>query len=257
MGAEPEIRFDDGNISGAVRVGNTVRRATGPWTPAVHALLRHLEQAGFDGAPRVLGFDERGREVLSFIAGVTIPPSLASFWADTLLVEVAHLLRRYHDATAGFVAPPGAAWRVLVGAPTAGEVVCHNDIAPWNTVVVDGRPTAFIDWDFAAPAPRAWDIAHALWRYVPLYPDPAFGRPTDHARRLAVFCDAYGLADRRGLLDTVERRLKASYDTLAAWAAAGDPAFVALWRDGHADGSVDDIAYLRRHRAEFERHLNA
>ena len=61
MDAEPEIPFDDGNISGAVRVGNTVRRAAGWWTLAVHALLRHLEQAGFDGAPRVLGFDERGR----------------------------------------------------------------------------------------------------------------------------------------------------------------------------------------------------
>jgi hypothetical protein len=30
-----------------VRVGGTVRRPTQPWTPAVHALLRYLEDAGF------------------------------------------------------------------------------------------------------------------------------------------------------------------------------------------------------------------
>jgi hypothetical protein len=42
-------------------------RATGPWTHRVHQLLRHLEAAGFDGAPRLLGIDEHGREVLAFI----------------------------------------------------------------------------------------------------------------------------------------------------------------------------------------------
>lgn len=45
----------------AVRVGDTVRRQVGPHTQAVHALLRHFERVGFDGAPRVPGFDERGR----------------------------------------------------------------------------------------------------------------------------------------------------------------------------------------------------
>jgi hypothetical protein len=38
----------------------------------VQALLSHLHAVGFDGAPRPLGIDERGREVLSFIPG-TVP----------------------------------------------------------------------------------------------------------------------------------------------------------------------------------------
>jgi len=105
---EPETRFQDGNISDVVRVGATVRRAPGAWTPAVHALLRHLEAAGFDGAPRTLGFDDRGREVLTFIEGVTVPASLEGYRSDHVLVEAARLLRRYHDATATFVPPPGA-----------------------------------------------------------------------------------------------------------------------------------------------------
>ncbi|HKW77884.1 MAG TPA: aminoglycoside phosphotransferase family protein, partial [Candidatus Limnocylindria bacterium] len=57
-----------GNLQDTVRVGDTVRRRTGPWTPAVHALLRHLEKRGFP-APRVRGIDERGREILGYIEG--------------------------------------------------------------------------------------------------------------------------------------------------------------------------------------------
>ena len=52
-----------------VRVGDTVRRPVGPHTEAVDALLRHFEAVGFDGAPRALGRDERGRQVLSFVEG--------------------------------------------------------------------------------------------------------------------------------------------------------------------------------------------
>nr|WP_026876336.1 hypothetical protein [Jiangella gansuensis] len=48
-----------------VRVGETVRRPVMPWSAAVQALLLHLEAVGFPYAPRFLGLDEHGREVLS------------------------------------------------------------------------------------------------------------------------------------------------------------------------------------------------
>jgi len=45
-----------GNMTGGVvRVGDTVRRPAAPWTPAVHALLDHLQAVGFRGAPRAHG----------------------------------------------------------------------------------------------------------------------------------------------------------------------------------------------------------
>jgi hypothetical protein len=119
-------------------------------------------------------------------------------------------------------------------------------------VFVGARPVALIDWDFAAPAPRAWDVAYALWRFVPLYGSVAFGGPAEQARRIRLFCDAYGLAERQGLLEVVERRQQALHDTLVAWGQAGAPAFAAMLRDGHADGIRDDIAYLRRNRALLE-----
>ena len=64
-----EEELGGGGLTPVVRVGETVRRTTGPWTPAVHALLEHLADVGFDGAPRVEGFDDEGREVLEYVAG--------------------------------------------------------------------------------------------------------------------------------------------------------------------------------------------
>lgn len=252
-----EIPFADGNVTGAVRVGETVRRRTGPWTPAVHALLRRLEAAGFAGAPRVLGFDERGREVLTFIPGETSPDPRMHFGADAALAAAARMLRRLHDTAAGFAPPPDASWRFGVGAPHGGGVICHNDVAPYNTIVAGGRPIAFIDWDFAAPGPPEWDVAHALWRFAPLYGGGVFGGPAEQARRMRVYCAAYGLEDRRGLLDVVERRQVVLYESLRAWAAAGDPAFAALLREGHGDGVLRDLAYLRENSAALAAELEA
>jgi len=77
-----------------------------------------------------------------------------------VLAGIARLTPRYHGAVADFVAPPDAAWQFTVGAPRVGELICHNDIAPWNIVFDGTRPRGLIDWDVAAPAPRAWDIAY-------------------------------------------------------------------------------------------------
>src|SRR5262247_424766 len=66
---EEEVPLPSGRMtSGIVRRGDRLLRPMGPWSPAVHEYLRHLEAAGFDGSPRVLG-TEGNREVLTFIVG--------------------------------------------------------------------------------------------------------------------------------------------------------------------------------------------
>ncbi len=117
MAGPPEIPLTGGRLTaGVVRVGDTVRRPTDRHSPFVHRLLRHLEAVGFDGAPRLLGTDERGREVLGFVDG-HVPPDLGRF-PDAAIAAAGRLLRDLHDATAG--------------SPPAGdhEVVCHNDPSP-------------------------------------------------------------------------------------------------------------------------------
>ena len=174
-----EVPLGGGNMSGGVvRVGGTVRRPAGPWTPAVHALLAHLRDAGFDGAPRPLGTDERGREVLTFIPGtVAWPGGFGLLDGDAPLRRAARLIRDFHDAVAGFTPPPGARWQALLPAG-GGEIIAHNDLAPWNLVIGDGG-WAFIDWDSAAPGTRLQDLAYAMHGFAPLSASPAYQRGDD------------------------------------------------------------------------------
>ena len=204
MDGEVERRLGGGGEeTPVVRVGDTVRRPTGPWTPAVHAVLRHLEAVGFPGAPRVLGVDEHGREILSYLPSEQVWP-----YSEPVLVGVARLLRQLHDALATFTLPPGAVWRY----PTpdaATAVMGHNDVAPFNTVFADGLPYGFIDWELAGPRPPLYDFACAAINFTPLRPDRfcqmvGFPEPPDRGRRLRIFCEEYGLEDRSTLLEALE-----------------------------------------------------
>jgi hypothetical protein len=190
-----EERLGGGNThEEVVRIGNTVRRPTGSWTPGVHALLEHLASAGYDGAPTLLGLDKQGREMLSFVHGEIVwPEHFSLVQTDKALAEVAALIRRYHDAIAEFRFD-GFAWSDR-GADPRGpyEVLCHNDLAPWNLVHGEMRRWTFIDWDLAAPGRLTWDLAWALLSFVPLMPHSML--PDSDARhRIAVFRNAYGRA---------------------------------------------------------------
>lgn len=179
----------------------------------MHALLRHLEKVGFDGAPTVVGADDAGREILTFIEGDVLAagsawrpgkPTPWPSWArtDECLVSTARLLRRFHDAAATFSPPEGAVWR-RYNAPALGrgEVVCHGDIGPHNTVYRAGLPVAFIDWDTIRPNDPIVEFGAAAWKYVPLGDDIYFEKSDFRTRpaldrRLAIFARAYGIHDR-------------------------------------------------------------
>ena len=189
-----EVPLLGGRITpGVVRVGDTVRRPVGPHSPFVHALLRHLETVGFRDAPRFLGVDDKGRECLSYIEGV-VPDNLEAGLTDDQLADAARLLRRYHDATAG---------SLLAGHE---EVVCHGDISPVNTVFVDGRPTALFDFDMARPGPRVRDISYGSFLWLNLGWDGP--PPQEQRRRIRLWCDAYGLDDKTGLIDEIKERVR-------------------------------------------------
>jgi hypothetical protein len=198
-----------GGMGGAVRVGRTVRRPAGPWTPTVQRLLAHLRDRGVTEVPEALGVDAAGRDVTSYLPG-TVPqyPLPPWVWTDDVLVEAARVLRRVHDATAGFDRS-GAVWRLPAHEPA--EVVCHNDAAPYNLVLRDGHVTGLIDWDTAAPGPRAWDLAYLAYRLVPLGPAAADPGPVplpERARRLRLLCQAYGGPTTADVLAVVPRRLR-------------------------------------------------
>ncbi|WP_326553656.1 phosphotransferase enzyme family protein [Micromonospora sp. NBC_01813] len=240
-----------GNVAAAVvRVGDTVRRPAGPWTPAVHAFLTHLRAVGYEGAPRPLGIDAEGREVLTYVPGVVPWPDRFDLLdPDAALRRVGKLVRDLHDAAAGFSPPADAAWQRLIP-PGGADLIIHHDLAPWNLVV--GAAWVFIDWDTAGPGTRLWDLAYAAKGFVPLSADPAWQRP-DAARRLRTLVDAYGLDERqrRDLVPLLARRARSMHDFLAEQSAAGVQPWSRLWREGHGDTWRRDADHIGARKTDW------
>ncbi len=225
------------NLGSVVRVGDTVRRPQRPTSAATHALLRHLESVGFEGAPRLLGVDGQGREVLSYIPGTAVLPPYPD-WAltDEALVSVAELLREYHRAAASFD-PTSWSWPVrLPPAFVAGRLVSHNDPNLDNVVFRDGRAAALIDFDLAGPGSVVWDVACAARQWAPMRPDDWVpdARRGRWAERLRLFVDAYGMAegDRAEVVDAVRANQEWFCRLIEGHVAAGHPGFREYWESG-------------------------
>jgi hypothetical protein len=216
-----EIPLSAGRMThGITRRGGQLLRPVGPWSGAVHEYLRHLESAGFAGAPRVLGTDGE-REILTFIEGEVpadpqwqpghghrLPPYARS---EAALITAAGLVRQLHDAARGY-RPTDTEYRSHPHPPRAGEIVSHGDLGPWNTVYRGGVPVAFIDWDGAGPVDPLVGLAAAAWAFVPLAPpeqlrEAGFHPVPDIGARLRLFVDAYGVSNRRAILPALQRCL--------------------------------------------------
>jgi phosphotransferase family enzyme len=196
-----------------VRRGDAVERPAVPWTASVHALLAHLRAAGLDWVPEPRTAADPACAAVSWLEGeVPAYPMPDWVWAPAVLDRTARMLRELHDATAGF-ARAGRTWALPAREPD--EVVCHNDFAPYNLVFRDGLPVGAIDFEAAAPGPRAWDLAYLAYRLVPLAAPSNHDLPgqPDPDARLARLCTAYGGIDPAAVLALVPERLRALAET--------------------------------------------
>ena len=216
-----------------MRVGDTVRRPVQTHSAATHDLLGHLERVRFEGAPRFLGIDEQGREILSYVKGVA-PINPYPGWAheDGVLASVARLLRAYHDAVESFD-PGDQVWPTHIPAGYGPLLVSHNDPNLDNVVFRDGEAVGLIDFDLAAPGSRIWDVCVAarLWAPLRAAADVHDARRGRSFERLRLFVDAYGL-------DAAERRLVRGalvpshdwiYGLIESEARAGRAGFAGYW----------------------------
>ena len=237
MDTREELALTGGRITqGVVCVGNTVRRPTGPHTPFVHSLLRHLEEVGFAGAPRALGIDEQGREIVSFIEG-HVPPHLTT-WSDGQLVRAAALIRHFHNATAG---------SALAGEE---EVVCHNDLSPCNTVFVKGMSAAFIDFGEAAPGRRSQDVGCAMRLFLDLGPEDADTRT--QGRRMRMMCDAYGIGNEFDAISAIAHSQRATLERSLGRLQSGGSARSVAYSLSSVRWIRGELAWLDAHRDELE-----
>jgi hypothetical protein len=224
------------NAGQVVRAGPHVLRPAGVHAASIHAFLRFLAEAGFDGAPTPISIDPDGRERLVFIEGdVPIAPYPGWCQTDAALVSLARLLRRFHDAARAFD-PSGLTWNSSLADPAGGTLVCHNDPELSNVVFRDGVAVALIDFEFAAPGRPVFDLAHLARLCVPIEDEADQGRlgwqPADRGARLRLVADAYGL-DHDGRTELLSAIVQAM-DRLEAWVRRrvheGDPVSVDLWK---------------------------
>jgi hypothetical protein len=267
-----EVPLAGGDVTeGVVRAGDTVRRPVGPHSPLVHALLAHLESAGFEGAPRFLGIDGGGREVLSYIGGEVAgrprPPWIAD---ETRLASVGRLVRAYDDAAASFALPSGALPGVQPAEPPGippappypPELIGHVDITPENVVFRDGRAFALIDFDLAKPATRADEMFNAMLWWAPLS-DPRDADPllrgADAGRRSRILADAYGLSgtDRERVMEVAVLRTRRSWYLMRQRARTQGGGWQRMWDEGAGEVIRRREAWLGRHAATLTAALTA
>jgi Phosphotransferase enzyme family len=256
-----EIELPRGDVTeGVVRIGDTVRRPRQEQSAFVAAYLDHLQAVGFRGAPRFLGVDSRGRDVLDFVPG-DVPGDPPEEWActDEVVADIGGLVRALHDASAGWV-PPDLPWfgrdRTVPGMPPGladlpgpPELVAHCDVTPQNVVFRDGRPVALVDFDLARPTRRVADVLNTAMWWVPLqHPDdraPAL-RDVDVPARFALLLDAYGLpaAGRDELLELADPMWRRTWLLMRDRALTSGGGWARMWDEG-----VGDI--IERRRAWF------
>ncbi|MBG0818699.1 phosphotransferase [Planomonospora sp. ID82291] len=217
---------------GVVRVGTRVHRPVSASSAFVADLLRLVERRGFDGAPRYLGQSD-GMDVFTYLPGEV--PARLQVWSDEQVADAGALLRALHEATRG--------------SELAGRwpVICHHDPGPNNVVFLDGVPSAFIDFDLAAPGSPLEDLGYAAWTWcVSAKQVVPVKRQAEQVRILA---DAYGLhGPQRGalvdaMLERQVRNVRFWAELLAAGTAPAVPEVVA-----------ERIAWSRREHAFTHAH---
>jgi tRNA A-37 threonylcarbamoyl transferase component Bud32 len=244
-----EERLEGGNASGeVVRVGATVRK---PWTAAtesVVAFVTAIRERGVD-APAPLGRDERGRQIIEFIPGrLAIESEPLS---TSGLRRVGALIRQIHDASAAHIPSPHAQWDTAIPAP-GSDLICHNDLAPWNLII--GDRWVFIDWDAAAPSTRLWDLAYSAQAFAL---SDAERPPERAAADLAALVDGYGAdaAMRASLPETMTARTAAMLDLLTTSATTGREPWASMFADGHGAHWARVREYVGEHREVWKRAL--
>ena len=237
-----------GNVADAVvRVGDTVRKPVTAATPGVAAVLEHLAAAGCAAAPRFLGLDEAGRQMLEYVPGETamsMPPL-----TGPELGRLGAMIRELHEALATFVPPAGQFWDVVI-TPDRQDQICHHDLAPWN-LVRDGERWVFIDWDGAGPGSPEWDLAYTAQTFVPLV---AGGDPAVDGPRLRALADGYGLDERqrRALPALIAGHTRGMFELLRDGARTGAQPWARLWAEGHGEHWGPAAEYVERHLDDWD-----
>lgn len=240
-----------GNASGAVsRVGDSVRKKWTNSSESVSDFMHFLRDRGVD-APEPRGRDAQGRRIIEFVPGALA--TTRNRLAPAELRKVGSMIREIHDAAASYTPAASAVWETAISAPS-GELVCHNDLAPWNLII--GERWVFIDWDAAAPSTRLWDLAYAAQAFTLGDPERA---PEAAAADLTAFIDGYDAdqAMRESLPRAMQERTAAMLELLETARTTGKEPWASMCANGHGAHWKAAVHYVSVNQAVWSRALLA
>ncbi|WP_218917402.1 phosphotransferase [Luteipulveratus mongoliensis] len=259
-----EVPLPGGDVTeGVVRVDDTVRRPLGPHSPLVHAVLNHLENVRFSGAPRFFGIDGKGRETLTFVDGeVAVRPWPGWVADEARIISVAKLVRAFDDAMEPFGVPDD-----LIGhtqrpepdgcpprIPLPQNLIGHQDVTPENVVFRSGQAHALIDFDMLRPAAREEEVVNVLLWWAPLMPpddrESALSE-VDAMRRVRLIVDAYGLAERDRLPELIIRMNERAWFLMRWRAQTQGGGWQRMWDEGVGDVIERRTTWLRERTDEL------
>lgn len=255
-----------GNMSSVYKQKDTVLREQKEWSPTIHKLLLHLERVGLPNSPTFLGIDENGMEILSFMQGKCVEdyPFIDDEDKQLLIIKtIAEIMRKYHDATLSFKQTAEDNWMFSYKGSLEKEVICHNDIAPYNVTFIDGIPHGLIDFDTCCPAPRIWDIVYTLYRFAPFSESVYDIKKHDYRnydakkdrnvrkKSINTFFKAYDMKQPDDLFEQMTARLQALADLIYSEAKNGKIAFQKMLEEGHRDLYLREIEFIRKHTYEW------
>ena len=237
MADEEPLHGGVANAGAVVRSGDHVLRPSNPHSASIHSLLTQIRSHGFSGASEPVSIDPDGRERLRYVPGdVPIPPYPAWAQSDDALASVASLIRGLHDASVE-VSVDDASWSRELADFEGGPVMCHNDVCLENVVFQDGIAVALLDFDFAAPGRRAFDLAAFARMCVPIDDDVNASRlgwtSIDGPSRLRLVCDVYGCdeSSRAEVLTCLSESIARGGEFVRRRVEAGDRAFIDMWNN--------------------------
>jgi hypothetical protein len=241
----------DGGREGKIkRSGEKVIRPASVWSSDVHTFLEFLIGKGFEFVPKPYGFTENNEEILSYVPGTAYNYPLPEiFMNDEMIIGAAKLLKRYHDIGSDYINELRGDEKWMLPEVKPAEVMCHGDFAPYNVTLIDGKPMGIIDFDTLHPGPALWDIAYAVYRWVPFTspdnPDHYDDTP-EQIRKMNVFLDSYGATEkqRQELPAMMVKRLTALVEFMTAEADDGNEDFTRNLEAGHVNIYTNDINYI-------------
>lgn len=185
MNNEETILSGGTNAESIVKIGKNVHRSKTHNFEFIHAMLLWLEKQRFSYAPKYVGIDEQGREILSFVEG-EVPREIPMTFEQK--ISAIKILRQFHDALAN---------TKFAGAE---ETVCHHDFAPWNIIVHEEKVVGMIDFDEVGPGKRIDDVTYFIWTAL----DLAVAKIPDEEqiKNIVALVNAYQLTNKNEIISS-------------------------------------------------------